>query len=78
MRTLYSDAFMKNDWMRLFDHILSNDQTWFYYFLVAYLKYFREPLMKLTTIKDFKVILKHNQLCTCDALANQEIFLNSF
>ncbi|KAI9136457.1 hypothetical protein BKA69DRAFT_1170674 [Paraphysoderma sedebokerense] len=57
-KSLFSDMLSKSDWLRVWDHCISNDPEFMYYFLIAFLMHFRVPLMNLVRIDDFKLFFQ--------------------
>lgn len=54
MQTLFSEMFAKDDWLKLWDHLLSNQPSYMYYVIVAYLIRFRKPLLETHRAGDFE------------------------
>jgi hypothetical protein len=55
MHTFFSELFMLEDWLRLWDHLVSNQPSFMYYLVVAYVKYFRGALLEVDKTDDFTV-----------------------
>jgi hypothetical protein len=53
MQTLFSELFSKQDWVKVWDHLLTNPPSFMYHFIAAYLIHFRKPLLGISDIKDF-------------------------
>jgi hypothetical protein len=53
MNSLFSELFSKQDWLKVWDHLISNPPAFMYHFIVAYLVHFRKPLMGITDANDF-------------------------
>ncbi|KAI9105257.1 hypothetical protein DFS34DRAFT_598702 [Phlyctochytrium arcticum] len=54
MRTFFAQVVSGADWCMLWDHFITNEPDFPYYFLVAYLRSHRAALMLVTTKKDFE------------------------
>ncbi len=52
----------KHEWMRVFDHVFSNDAPFLAYLVLAYLVYFRAALLRVTSVEDLQFFL-HHQVC---------------
>ena len=57
MHTLFSELFDFDEWLRIWDHLITNEIDFFYYIIVAYVRYFRIPLLEITKVDDFRVYL---------------------
>jgi hypothetical protein len=53
MRSLFSELFSKDDWLMVWDHLISNSPSFMYHFIVAYLVHYRKPLLAIQDAKDF-------------------------
>ena len=49
MSTVMTEVLSKADWLKLWDHILSNSPPFFMYVLAAYFIYFREQILSAET-----------------------------
>lgn len=54
MQTLFSEIFAKDDWLKLWDHLVSNQPSFLYFIIVAYLIRFRSPLLETHRESDFE------------------------
>lgn len=54
MQTLFSEIFAKDDWLKLWDHLITNQPSFMYYMVVAYLIRFRSPLLATHREADFE------------------------
>ncbi|TPX59801.1 hypothetical protein PhCBS80983_g02246 [Powellomyces hirtus] len=54
MQPLFSSIFHKDDWLTLWDHLLTNPPWFMYLFVVSYLKSHRIALLRLTKPEDFQ------------------------
>ncbi|RKO82738.1 hypothetical protein BDK51DRAFT_30230, partial [Blyttiomyces helicus] len=54
MQTLLSELFSKPDWLRVWDHLVSNPPSFMYILLVAYIKSFRVALLDVSKTDEFK------------------------
>eukprot|EP00698_Gefionella_okellyi_P005649 TRINITY_DN15121_c0_g1_i1.p1 TRINITY_DN15121_c0_g1~~TRINITY_DN15121_c0_g1_i1.p1 ORF type:complete len:1344 (+),score=328.15 TRINITY_DN15121_c0_g1_i1:78-4109(+) len=52
LQTLFSEMLTKFDWLRLFDHILSNDTSFMVYAATALVIYFRKRLLTVQSVDD--------------------------
>jgi hypothetical protein len=55
MHSLFSELFVLDDWLRVWDHLVSNPPAFMYYVVVAYAKYFRTALLETDKHDDFRV-----------------------
>ncbi|KAJ3273343.1 TBC1 domain member 31 [Terramyces sp. JEL0728] len=53
VQTLFAELFSKKDWLCIWDHLVSNQPSFLYHFIIAYLIHFRMPLLRITELKDF-------------------------
>ncbi|KAJ3323251.1 TBC1 domain member 31 [Boothiomyces sp. JEL0866] len=53
VQTLFAELFSKKDWLCVWDHLISNQPSFLYHFIIAYLIHFRRPLLRITELKDF-------------------------
>ena len=58
MHTLFSELFSLNEWFRVWDHLISNQPAFMYYLIIAYVRYYRSPLLQLEKLDDFRVNLE--------------------
>jgi hypothetical protein len=56
MHTLCSELLLMEDWLRVWDHMVSNPPSFFYYVLIAYARYFRVALLTTDKHDDFRVM----------------------
>lgn len=56
MHTYFSELFILHDWFRLWDHLVSNQPSFMYYLVIAYVRYFRGALLEVDKTDDFTVI----------------------
>ncbi|KAI8894406.1 WD40-repeat-containing domain protein [Globomyces pollinis-pini] len=68
IQTLFSESFSKSDWLTIWDHMVSNDPSFIYYFLVGYLIHFRKVLMRTTHTKDFYYFFQRRQATNISTL----------
>lgn len=54
IQTLFSEVFAKDEWLKVWDHILANDVSFFYFVVVAYLHHNRASLLRLKTVDECK------------------------
>nr|KAJ3421654.1 TBC1 domain member 31 [Polyrhizophydium stewartii] len=54
MKTLFTEQFSRPDWLRLWDHLLTQPPSFMYHFVVAYILAFRAALLETTKLSDFK------------------------
>jgi hypothetical protein len=62
MHTLFSELFSLEDWLRLWDHLISNPPSFMYYVIIAYVRCFRIALLNTDRFDDFKVIMIQKSL----------------
>jgi hypothetical protein len=62
LHSLLTELLPKHEWMRVFDHVFSNDAPFLAYLVLAYLVYFRAALLRVTTVEDLQFFL-HHQAC---------------
>jgi hypothetical protein len=55
MQTLFAEVFVRQDWLRLWDHFVTNPPAFMYYFIAAYIRHYRVALLDIKRIEDFKV-----------------------
>jgi hypothetical protein len=55
LHTFFTEILTRNDWLKLWDHLLTNPPAFIYYFIVAYLRTFRIALLDVRKEEDFKV-----------------------
>jgi Rab-GTPase-TBC domain len=53
MKSLFSESFSKQDWLKVWDHLVANPPSFLYHFMIAYLIHFRKPLLAICNQKDF-------------------------
>ena len=49
MSTVMTEVLCKADWLKLWDHVLSNSPPFFIFLLLSYLVYFRDQIMSAET-----------------------------
>ena len=55
MHTLFSELFILDDWLRIWDHLVSNQPCFMYHLIIAYVKYYRKALLEVGKTDDFTV-----------------------
>ncbi|TPX37151.1 hypothetical protein SmJEL517_g01058 [Synchytrium microbalum] len=53
-QNLFSELFVREEWLRVMDHILTNGPAFLWYFALAYLIHFKPALLRLEKLDDFK------------------------
>ena len=53
IQSLFAEMFSKNDWLMVWDHMITNPPAFMYHFVIAYLVNFRKALLKTNQLKDF-------------------------
>lgn len=76
MHTFFSELFILDDWLRLWDHLVSNQPSFMYYLVIAYVRYFRGALLEVDRTDDFTVILPKFKDSTFSSDEILLIFLN--
>ncbi|KAI9002277.1 WD40-repeat-containing domain protein, partial [Gaertneriomyces semiglobifer] len=59
MRNAFSEIFLREDWLILWDHLITNEPVFMYYVIVAYLKCHKQGLLALSHQKDFEFFFSH-------------------
>ncbi|KAH6570797.1 hypothetical protein BASA60_007519 [Batrachochytrium salamandrivorans] len=54
MQSLFSEVFSRPDWLKLWDHLLTQPPSFMYHFVIAYITTFRVSLLDITELADFK------------------------
>ena len=62
-QTFFSEIFSREDWLVTWDHVFMNEPDFMYYVLIAYLRYFRTPLMGIHKLEDFQVCSLFSLAC---------------
>ncbi|ORX96516.1 RabGAP/TBC, partial [Neocallimastix californiae] len=66
---LFSDILSKDEWLCLWDNILTRrDTSYLYYFSIAYLKYFKQSILRITDIDEFMYFLHKENPCQISKL----------
>ena len=55
LQTLFASHFSKPEWCIVMDHVFSNDPSFVYYLVVAYLRYHRDNLLRIYDARDYEV-----------------------
>ncbi|KAJ3339257.1 TBC1 domain member 31 [Gonapodya sp. JEL0774] len=59
LRTLFSDVLYREEWLTVWDHILSNEVGWMQQWVVGYLRAGKGALMSLSKVEDFEYFFSH-------------------
>lgn len=62
LTSLFSEVLRTEEWMVLFDHLVSNPPSFLHFVVIAYLKYFRTALLQITSKEDFEVCFIRSQI----------------
>jgi len=54
LQTGFSEVFSRDEWMKLWDHILINEPSWMLMAVVAYTLVNRGPLLECYEVEEFK------------------------
>ncbi|KAJ3174752.1 serine/threonine-protein kinase HAL4/sat4 [Irineochytrium annulatum] len=54
IQVLLSEILSKDDWLKVWDHLITNPPAFMYYIVVAYIRKFKSSLMAITKVNDFK------------------------
>lgn len=57
MSTLMSEVVSRQDWLKLWDHVITNDPTFLYFLLISHLIYFKQSLMAFQTDEDIEAFV---------------------
>ncbi|KAI9331207.1 rab-GTPase-TBC domain-containing protein [Obelidium mucronatum] len=57
MQTLFTEIVSKSDWLKVWDHMVTNPPAYMYYFIVAYLIASRTSLIAVSTLEDYQYFL---------------------
>lgn len=71
MQSFFSELFSKDDWLKLWDHLVTNQPSFFYYVLVAYLIRFRQPLLETSRLADFEYFFRRRNAVTLNQVIVQ-------
>ncbi|ORX48655.1 WD40 repeat-like protein [Piromyces finnis] len=64
VNNFFSDILSKNEWLCLWDNILTScDPSYLYYFVIAYLKYLKKSILRITDIEDFMFFIHKENPC---------------
>ena len=55
LKTMFSEVLSRDEWLRVWDHIVSNHPSFLLLLAVAYLTTARQTLLKCTAKEDFEV-----------------------
>lgn len=58
MSTVMTEVLSKADWLKLWDHVLSNSPPFFMFVLLAYFVYFREQILSAETQQQMEGITR--------------------
>lgn len=58
MSTVMTEVLSKTDWLKLWDHVLSNSPPFFLFLLLSYLIYFRAQIMSAATREQMEGITR--------------------
>ncbi|KAJ8324283.1 hypothetical protein O5D80_007475 [Batrachochytrium dendrobatidis] len=58
MQSLFSELFSNPDWLKLWDHLLTQPPSFMYCFIVAYITTLRTPLLSINKQQDFKFVFQ--------------------
>ncbi|KAI8850295.1 hypothetical protein BC829DRAFT_389720 [Chytridium lagenaria] len=67
-QTLFAEIYSQTDWLKIWDHIITNPPSYIYYFVVAYLRRFRTALLAITDTRDFKYFFTRKNPESVDAV----------
>ncbi|XP_071817640.1 TBC1 domain family member 31-like [Apostichopus japonicus] len=59
LHTLMSEVLTKEDWLKLWDNVLSQNSSFFLFAIVSYLMNARRPLLQCTDVDDFNYYFHH-------------------
>ncbi|KAJ3209747.1 TBC1 domain member 31 [Dinochytrium kinnereticum] len=68
MSTLFAEIFSQADWLKVWDHMITNPPSFLYYFVVAYLRRFRTALLAITDLRDFKYFFTRRNPVSVDSV----------
>jgi hypothetical protein len=55
LQSMFSEVLTRDAWFVLWDHVFVDLRNLPLFFVIAFLKYFREPLMKISKVEDVQV-----------------------
>jgi hypothetical protein len=61
LQTAFTDVLVKSDWLKLWDHLLTNPPSFIYYAAAAYLMYMRDALMAARSEGEVMALLTQNR-----------------
>jgi hypothetical protein len=61
LQTAFTDVLAKSDWLKLWDHLLTNPPSFIYYAAAAYLIYMRDALMAARSEGELTALLTQNR-----------------
>ena len=70
LQTLFSELFSERDWVKLWDHLLTNTPSFIFFIAVAYNMRFRLPLLELEKISDFEYFYQRRNAVHLDGVLN--------
>ncbi|KAJ3331719.1 TBC1 domain member 31 [Blyttiomyces sp. JEL0837] len=65
-RNFFSENFLQNDWLKLWDHLVANPPAFIYLILVSYITSHRVSLLKISDISDFKFFFSRLSFVSVD------------
>ncbi|TPX40312.1 hypothetical protein SeMB42_g04226 [Synchytrium endobioticum] len=54
VQSLFSELFVREEWLRVMDHLITNGPAYIWYLAAAYLIHFKPALLRLDKLDDFK------------------------
>ena len=61
LQSLFSEVLSRHEWLKLFDHVLSNPPSFMECFVVAYLSYFRQSIMSAPTKDEVYLFFRRSE-----------------
>ncbi|KAJ3108872.1 TBC1 domain member 31 [Phlyctochytrium planicorne] len=68
MSTLFAEIFSETDWLKVWDHLVTNPPSFVYYFVLAYLRKYRIALLATTDLRDFRYFFHRRNPVSVDAI----------
>ncbi|KAH6584963.1 hypothetical protein BASA61_007141 [Batrachochytrium salamandrivorans] len=73
MQSLFSEVFSRPDWLKLWDHLLTQPPSFMYHFVIAYITTFRVSLLDITELADFKFFFQRQFIVNYQSQMKEKI-----
>ncbi|KAI8915528.1 hypothetical protein BC831DRAFT_432109 [Entophlyctis helioformis] len=77
MQSFFSDLFSRSDWLKLWDHLLSQPPSFMYHFILAYILSFRASLLDTRGVADFKFFFQRRNAANVTRILHKAYDLQS-